>query len=373
MFDQRTGTSGSQQLAKFKRRAIRLSGLIALMTCSSLPVLAAESIPAFSQSPFASTLPASVPLTGFELPLGEVIEDRGIPLSILQLRGDYKYAFAVDLTANQMYVFANNNGKPELVDSYFATIGKEGFGKQREGDKRTPVGVYRIQDFIEDDALPELYGGGALPLDFPNAWDRSLGRTGHGIWIHGMPRDQDSRPARDSLGCVVVSNAILPALHNLSELKSTPVILAEQMTWTDSDVVNDVRGAVLESVELWRDSWSKGDMDTFLAMHSSDFRTRKQRFKNYSKQKRRLAKQRGAVDVQLDEFEVFMYPDVDHKAMAMVSFKQEYTSKQYKDTTYKTQFWQHNGKSWELQLERNVAAWPEQSLKPKLFAQADTE
>ncbi|MGB0865352.1 MAG: L,D-transpeptidase family protein [Granulosicoccaceae bacterium] len=310
--------------------------------------------------------PALTPLDAESIP-------SGVPLSMLQLRGDYRYALAVDLSANQLFVFANNNGTPELVNSYFATIGKAGYGKQREGDNRTPVGVYRIQDFIDDNSLPELYGRGALPLDFPNAWDRKLGRTGHGIWIHGMPRDQERRPARDSEGCVVVSNNVVPDLHNWSELKSTPVVLADQLRWTDPLLVNSAREALLDDIERWRAAWSAGDMDSFLAMHSPEFRTRTQRFKNYAKQKRRLAKARGRVGVQLEEFEMFMYPDVDHQAMAMVSFKQRYDSKQFKDVTYKTQFWQHNGERWMLQLERSVRPWPSEPINGKMVASVETE
>ncbi len=299
-------------------------------------------------------------------------KQRQLPLSLLKMRADYRYAVAVDLSANQLFVFANNNGTPELVSSHFATIGKAGYGKQREGDNRTPVGIYRIQNYIDDNALPELYGNGALPLDFPNAWDLKQGRTGHGIWIHGMSRDKNQRPARDSEGCVVVSNNLMPALHDNAELKYTPVILADKLRWTARENAESVRDALMESVENWRASWSAGDMDTFIGLHSPNFRNSKQGFAAYADQKRRLASLRKKVDVELDEFEVFMYPDVDHKAMAMVSFKQHYRSRYFKDVTYKTQYWQHNGERWELQLERQVDAWPSHVNSNKLIAQAQT-
>lgn len=370
MFDQQSRPDGKRQRLRQAVRTAKLSaGILATSLFASASVFATEVSP--TVSPLSS---AGLGLQNSTLsPLETENIPSGIPLSLMQLRGDYRYALAVDLSANQMFVFANNKGTPELVGSYYATIGKEGFGKQREGDNRTPVGVYRIQQFIDDKSLPELYGSGALPLDFPNAWDRKQGRTGHGIWIHGMPRDQERRPPRDSEGCVVVSNAVLPNLRSWSELKSTPVILADQLRWADPMLVDSARNALLDSVGQWRDAWATGDMDTFLGMHSPKFRTRTQRFKNYAAQKRRLAEQRGKVNVHLEEFEVFMYPDVDHKAMAMVSFKQRYDSSQFKDVTYKTQYWQHNGDNWELQLERNVAAWPSQPLNGKMVAHAKTD
>jgi len=369
VFELHTLHQGEQQALPLKKT--RAAIVVALLTVATWQPLSARASETTQTLNFTDDV--GLGLTNTNSAFNVQPLPSGVPLSLLQLRGDYRYALAVDLSANQMYVFANNNGKPELVNTYYATIGKEGFGKQREGDNRTPVGVYRIQEFIDDNALPELYGRGALPLNFPNAWDQKLGRTGHGIWIHGMPGDTERRPPRDSEGCVVVSNSVLPDLHSWSELKSTPVVLADQLRWAQPDRAERARKGLLESVHLWRDSWAAGDMDTFLGLHSAEFRTQNQSLRHYAKQKRRLAKERGQVGVYLNEYEVFMYPDIDHKAMAMVSFKQRYNSKQFKDVSYKTQFWQHDGKSWKLQLERSVAPWPSQPINNKMIAHAETD
>jgi len=281
-----------------------------------------------------------------------------VPLSLLHLRGDYDYALAVDLSINQMFVFTNDNGTPRLKDTFFATIGKKGFGKQREGDNLTPVGIYRIQEFLDDKELPELYGSGALPLNFPNDWDANLGRTGSGIWIHGMPRDQERRPALDSRGCVVIDNQLIPEIHNWAQMRSTPVILADKLHWGSKEVSEGLRNELLDVVEDWRNNWASGDMDSFLAMHSPKFRNAKQTFKQYAAQKRWLAEKRGRIGVHLEEFEIFAYPDVDHKQVAMVSFKQYYSAADYKDVTFKTQYWQKVDDRWLLKLERPSKPWP---------------
>jgi hypothetical protein len=103
-----------------------------------------------------------------------------VPGSVLQLSRDYPYLVLVDLPAARLHLLRNIDGELRLVGSRYASIGKGGFGKKAQGDLRTPVGLYHITGWMPDNALPELYGAGALPLDYPNLWDRSLGKTGYG-------------------------------------------------------------------------------------------------------------------------------------------------------------------------------------------------
>jgi hypothetical protein len=93
-----------------------------------------------------------------------------------------------ELDKSRVYLFENQFGTPQLVDSYYMSIGKGGIDKQIEGDNKTPLGVYRITSYLSDESLPELYGAGAYPINYPNSWDRLQGKTGHGIWLHGVPR-----------------------------------------------------------------------------------------------------------------------------------------------------------------------------------------
>ncbi|MGA0933716.1 MAG: DUF924 family protein [Pseudohongiellaceae bacterium] len=58
------------------------------------------------------------------------------------------------------------------------SIGKNGFGKEVEGDRRTPVDVYRPTLFREDEQLIDFYGLGAYPLNYPNVYDRQRHRPG---------------------------------------------------------------------------------------------------------------------------------------------------------------------------------------------------
>ena len=93
-----------------------------------------------------------------------------------------------------------------LVADYYISLGKNGIEKTREGDQKTPLGVYHVTANLPRKKLTDFYGAGAFPINYPNEWDRRQGRNGYGIWLHGMPSDIYSRPPRASDGCIVLTN-----------------------------------------------------------------------------------------------------------------------------------------------------------------------
>jgi L,D-peptidoglycan transpeptidase YkuD (ErfK/YbiS/YcfS/YnhG family) len=71
------------------------------------------------------------------------------------------------------------------VDNVFHCIyGVRGTCKEREGDKKTPIGKYKIV-YEGKRANDNRFGGWSLGIDYPNYCDRQSGRTGSLISIHG--------------------------------------------------------------------------------------------------------------------------------------------------------------------------------------------
>lgn len=149
-----------------------------------------------------------------------------LPEELLQVSSDIPYVIAVDASRARLYVFENSATGIRRIADYYVTVGKLGTGKNKEGDKRTPVGFYTITGFKPDNQLEELYGAGAYPLSYPNEWDIRNGRNGYGIWLHGVPRDTYARPPKASDGCVVLSNDDLKSLGHYISIGQTPVIIA---------------------------------------------------------------------------------------------------------------------------------------------------
>ena len=177
------------------------------------------------------------------------------PRSLVALGDGVDHAVVVDLSRNELLLFARGaDGHPRLIDRHYAASGSGGFGKRAEGDLKTPLGVYRITGFRPDARLPALYGSGALTLDYPNALDRELGRTGSGIWLHGVPRDGGSRAPRSSEGCVTMPNARLDALASRLDRARTLVVLTDRVIWSTAAARLERRARLLAAAGLAPDA-----------------------------------------------------------------------------------------------------------------------
>ena len=142
------------------------------------------------------------------------VDKNKIPSSLIKLANTQSHVIVVDAQSSRLFLFENDNGVPKLKSDFYVTIGKNGTGKYTEGDQKTPIGVYFVTGFIPSEDLPDLYGDGAFPINYPNAWDQRHNRTGYGIWLHGTPSKVYSRAPKDSNGCVIVSNNDLNTLNS---------------------------------------------------------------------------------------------------------------------------------------------------------------
>ena len=151
------------------------------------------------------------------------------------------------------------------------SIGQAGIGKERSGDRRTPLGIYFVTEQLDTTRLHEKYGVTAFPLDYPNAWDRRRGRTGDGIWVHGVDRAGGIRPALDTDGCIALPNERLLELEQSFTPNITPVLIATEMAWTDATALAEVRDALEAAVADWADSLERGDMFSWLSLYDETF------------------------------------------------------------------------------------------------------
>lgn len=198
-----------------------------------------------------------------------------VPAGLIHLDPlQHPYVAAVDASRSRLYWFANRtdaNGQPrlELLMDTYISVGSQGVGKQREGDGRTPLGVYFIQKNLSGDTLPDLFGVGALTLNYPNAVDVMRKRTGSGIWLHGTPSTQYSRAPEATDGCVVLSNPEMARLLGLGALRLTPVLIGREIQWQPAEQANEERGALISRLQGWNQSRTQDD-DLLLRRHYSE-------------------------------------------------------------------------------------------------------
>ena len=273
-----------------------------------------------------------------------------LPESIIQLANDIEYAFLVELSKSRLYIVKNKGGVPDIIADFYVSIGKEGFHKKTSGDNKTPVGVYKITSRLIDEDLPELYGDGAYPINYPNIWDKKNKKTGYGIWIHGVPRDVYSRPPLTSEGCVVTSNHTLKKLKKYIQIGRTPVVLVENVSWIKRNLWHQNKKQAKNIIEKWRKTWESLDPYAFISKHSINFKSENHDFEQRVAHILRIIKKKTFIKVTVENMNLFYYPT--DKNLIFSDFRQHYESNNFKTSSNKKLFWkQEKDGEWRILFE----------------------
>jgi len=276
-------------------------------------------------------------------------DEKRLPRYVLQLNPEQKHAFVVDSRRSRLYVYANDGGKPRLIVDYYVTLGKNGIDKTREGDQKTPIGVYHVTANLPRAKLTDFYGAGAFPISYPNEWDRRLGRNGHGIWLHGVPRDLYSRPPRASDGCIVLANPDLESVGRYIQVGLTPVIIADEIEWSDAAALEGERASLAAAIEQWRADWQSRDTERYLGHYSQRFASGKQNYTTWAAHKRKVAAARQWIKVGVSRVGMFRYPR--ERDVVVVTFEQDYRSDGLSNVMKKRQYWIKEGARWKVLYE----------------------
>ncbi len=273
------------------------------------------------------------------------------PDNILFLSDEQPYVILVDQQNSRVYVYRNEGGDLQLETDYFITIGLKGYGKQKRGDQKTPIGIYHVTRYIDGGELPDLYGEGAFPINYPNAWDLRKQRTGGGIWIHGTPSYTYNRSPWASNGCIVVSNPdflhiddyILPELH-------TPVVVAEQVNWITRDQWLAKRQQVMQLLSTWLVDWESLDHERYRRHYSRvDLDAYGRDFKSWDGHKRWVNRNKTWINVEYSKLNIFNYPG--EEGLMLMQFEQSYRSNNLNVDSPKELYWRENDANWQIVYE----------------------
>ncbi len=190
------------------------------------------------------------------------------PGDLIQIGAHLSQLVVVDLETSILYQYETAAQQANLVRQHYVASGEAGFGKRLEGDLKTPLGIYAIDGYRLDDALPDLYGSGALTLNYPNALDQYLGRTGYGIWLHGVPTKQRSRTPYSSEGCVTMSNEHLTRLFHSLDTIGTRVILTDDVTSLEPAQRKSMKRQFRRLFAQYQRAWIAEDMAALNDLYS---------------------------------------------------------------------------------------------------------
>lgn len=276
-----------------------------------------------------------------------------IPRSILQLRDDQKQILLVDAKRSRLYLYENTGNMPKLVMDYYISQGKLGINKLKEGDQRTPVGVYYITSRLAGTKLPDFYGPGALPINYPNDWDKINGRSGSGIWLHGVPSETFSRPPLASDGCVVLANPDFLSIADTIDIGKTPIIISEQVEFINQNKWNAEKQIASKLIEDWRTDLESLNPNRVMANYSRNFKTLQGEDANtwFAKQRQLFDGMRD-ISVKLHDITQFRYPGKDE--IIVSTFTQETVAGKNKTNIRKRQYWIKEASRWRIIYEAQV-------------------
>lgn len=260
-----------------------------------------------------------------------------LPAPLLKPGVDHETIVFVDLAISRLFMFENRQGSTQLVGDYYVSAGKNGVAKRRKGDKKTPLGVYFVTERLPGETLPDKYGPVAFPVSYPNEWDARNGRTGSGIWLHGIASDTYSRPPLDSDGCVALTNNELSDIAPNILPGSTPVVIGYNIPWLESVEIERQRLIIEAEIENWRRAWESGDTGDYLDFYASEFQGRGMGKSEWSAYKRRVNAAKKFMQIDVSDVSVFGYPD--EADLVVVTFEQAYKSDNFNSTSRKRQYW----------------------------------
>lgn len=272
-----------------------------------------------------------------------------VPRYLVQLQPEQHHAVVVDTEKSRLYLFENDNGTPRYVADYYVSSGKAGSEKIKEGDQKTPLGVYFVTASLLKSQISDFYGTGAFPISYPNEWDRQHGKNGHGIWLHGVPSNTYSRPPRASSGCVVLANPDLNKLGKTLQVGLTPVVISDRVEWVDTKELAALRDDLDSRIENWRKDWESIDSNKYLRHYSRNFKAPGQDYSSWENQKRSVNAGKSWIKVKISDISIFGYPGNEN--LMVVTFTQDYSSNNLKNQMRKRQYWKLENQEWRIVYE----------------------
>lgn len=235
------------------------------------------------------------------------------------------YLLACNKENTNLKLYAKDANNTFKLDSDFsAFVGKKAGDKEREGDLKTPIGVYKLIQKL--DKVDPFYGPLAFVTSYPNTYDKVRGKNGSGIWVHGLPLNQE----RDDYtkGCIAVNN------NNLKHIEDQ-INVKDALVYIDQDEYPEVRKesliTILSQLYKWRKAWKENDTETYLSFYDSNFKRsdglRLERFKQY---KRRIFAKDEYKQILFSKINILPYPTPDNNNTYLISFHEDYQSYTYK-------------------------------------------
>lgn len=203
-------------------------------------------------------------------------------------------------------------------------IGKKNGDKKKEGDLKTPTGVYEITKRLTK--LDSFYGPLALTTNYPNIYDKVQGKTGHGIWIHGLPEKEQREDF--TKGCIALDNTKIQKLDNSINIDNS-ILLISQNKFNKASK-KDI-SIVLSNIFKWKNAWKNSNIKEYLSFYDKKFqKANGQSFKKFKKHKTKIFNKRETKIIKFSKINIIPYPNESNKKLFKVVMDEYYKTRNYK-------------------------------------------
>jgi len=213
----------------------------------------------------------------------------------------------------------NKKKKFKFLKNYNAFTGKMKGDKKKEGDLKTPLGIYNLTKKISK--LDSFYGPLAFVTSYPNTYDTYRGKNGSGIWIHGLPTEQE----RDEYtkGCIAINNSNIECLDKKININTTMLII--NASDTQQNISKKLLSGILAGLYKWRYSWLYNETQLYLSFYANNFiREDGMKYEHFVKYKTRIFKKNEKKTIVFKNITVIPYPN--EKDTFQITFKEFYAS-----------------------------------------------
>ena len=264
------------------------------------------------------------------------------------------YAVVVDKEEELLYVVSFKSNAPQVVKTFKCITGKRKGDKLKEGDMRTPEGVYF--PLYWNSNLPPTYGIGAYPLNYPNLIDKKLlKRDGHGIWIHGT--NEPNRPPHSTNGCIVLKNEDLKELQKYISLKRTPVVVVASVKGSSKGELKREAEGLLNFIEKWKRAWEETpkNIKPYLDCYSKEFVWKGGDYNSWRKKKERITRSKKWIKIKISDLTAAKDGRVLKLGnLYVVRFKLDYRSNNFNSKVNKLLYVIRERGRWKIVGEENL-------------------
>lgn len=263
------------------------------------------------------------------------------PAYLLEIPPSVATVLIAETDASTLHLYENTIAGIDRRGETYMSVGENGVGKARAWDRRTPLGIYFVNERLDTSRLHEKYGPVAFPLDYPNIWDRLNRRGGDGIWIHGVLPGGGRRPPRDTDGCIALPNDDILALEPRMVPRQTPVLITRTIRWTSAQQVERDRERLRSALETWARSFAEGDLYLHLSLYADDFSYRGMTRQEWASFRTQSLNQAPPTGMAIDD--VLLLGDPEDRGLYLSRFRQSIAYGDRTVETTKRLYWRRTG------------------------------